>query len=152
MTSLLHIIWLAAVLVSAFLMSGCNPPTTEKTATTKQVVRWKSYSAYSNSIGSTMGLVFEKDGPHVTATLYDLKQRDGFVVDREVAAGKYFPDRKAFVLIPSGAPLFASIEEWIKVNGMRFEVPLGMSATNLIATMKGTGLREIPTEFLRFRE
>lgn len=99
-----------------------------------------------------MGLVLEKEGEKVTAALYDLKDGGGFVIDREVATGKYLPERKAIVLIPAGVPLMSTIEEWVALNGTRFEVPVGKTPTNLIATLKSPGLPEMPTEFLRFRE
>lgn len=143
-------IWPASALASVLLISGCNPPATGEKATSKQVVRWRSYA--KSKVGTGMGLVVEKEGKNVTATLYDLKDGDGFVIDRELATGKYLPERKALVLIPAGVPLLSSLEEWVALNGTRFEVPLGKTATNLIATLKSPGLPEMPTEFLRFRE
>jgi hypothetical protein len=144
-------VWLAASFASAFLISGCNPSVAEqKAATSKQVARWKSYP--KSKVGSSMGLVLEKEGKSVTAVLYDLKDGGGFVIDREVAVGKYLSGRKAFVLIPAGVPLLSSIEDWVAMNGMHFEVPLGKSATNLIATLKSPGLPALPTEFLRYQD
>jgi len=99
-----------------------------------------------------MGLLLEKEGKEVTAKLYVLKDKSGFVFDEELATGKYVPDRKALVLVPAGIPMLSSLEEWIAVGGPHFVVPIGKSPTNLSLVIKSPGVPGLPTEFRRFYE
>jgi len=140
---------LIGILALAFLATGCSDSRTSESATPKQVVKFRSYP--KSAVGIPKGLVVEKQGAAVTATLYDLKDGNGFVIDSQLATGRYWPDKNAIIL-PIGLTPLISAEDWIAQDGPRMEIPIGQSATNLFAMFKSLGPPGMSIELLRFVE
>ena len=96
--------------------------------------------------------MLEKQGKVVNAVLYELKPGAGFVTDRQLASGRYFPGRQAFLLPIGPAAALTDIEDWVAMKGAYFEVPVSARPTNLVANLRSPGLPDMPMEFRRWND
>jgi len=97
------------------------------------VSKWKTQN--SSTSKAPMGLVLEEANERITATLYELKGTNSFVVGDKLAAGNYQAAQKAIILMAGNLPsnLF-SVEEWIDNVGPYLKIPFERGATNLAVT------------------
>src|SRR6185503_2654969 len=94
-----------ALLVIALtgLLVACGPSGNEtvkaKQASPERITtRWK-WEAKS-AVATSKGLIIEQTGDKVHASFVYLKDGDGFVVDRAISVGRYYPEKRLIVLPP----------------------------------------------------
>jgi predicted small lipoprotein YifL len=117
----------------------------------KQVTKWKHHP--KSAVGGQKGIVIEtQDGKLTSATLYDLKDGEGFAIYSTIGKGSYNPGKGQIVFSNTGN-IQLSAQEAAQVNdAIRWEVPFQSSATNLVATFILDGKNMGALEFLPFKE
>ena len=82
-----------------------------------------------------MELALEQQGEKITATLYELKGTNSFVLGDKLAAGNYQPAQKAIILMAGNVPSnLISLDDWIANGGPYVKIPFERGATNLAMT------------------
>ena len=144
----------ALILIGAF--GGCSKSqsdtaTAVRAATPKHVTKWKH--SPKTGIGSQKGIVIETQGDKIaTATLYDLKDGDGFAIYSTIGKGQHLPE-KGIIIFSNTGNLQLQAQETAQVNdAIRWEVPYRPSATNLAATFWLEGRSMGSIEFQPFKE
>ena len=147
-TNSLEIAMLSGLL--AVLVGSCKPSRDSqadgKPPVAKVTTRWKWTP--KSMVGIPQGIIIEQIGDKVEASLVDLKDGDGFVVDRKISQGKYFADKREIVL-PLGPIPPNQIDELIAMDIGRVVVPFTPEAQTLKARSVGMGPPQREMEFVR---
>jgi hypothetical protein len=113
------------LLLPMFLLStGCGPAN-DAPAAKIVTTQWKytPKPVVGNvAIGDSKGVIIQQTGDQVLAIFYVLKDGDGFVIEKQVSQGKYYPDKHLLVL-PIGPISPAELDQLIAINGYRIEIP-----------------------------
>jgi len=97
------------------------------------VSKWKTQNASTSK--APMELALEQQGEKITATLYELKGTNSFVLGDKLAAGNYQPAQKAIILMAGNVPSnLISLDDWIANGGPYVKIPFERGATNLAMT------------------
>jgi hypothetical protein len=136
--------------IAAALLAGCGQ-TEDRAVKAKEsttVTRWK-YDPQS-AVGTPKGIILEQSGNQVSASFVYLKEGDGFVVERKISHGKYYPEKR-LIVFPPGMVIPEQVDELVRMNVPRVEVPFtpGGQREVLNAKWLGQGSPEFEMHFLR---
>lgn len=141
------------VIAAAALLAGCGQAGDRavKAKESTTVTRWK-YDPMS-AVGTPKGIILEQSGSQVSASFVYLKEGDGFVVERKISHGKYYPE-KQLIVFPPGMVIPEQVDELVRMNVPRVEVPFTPGAQGEVLNAKwlGQGSPEFEMHFLRVPE
>ena len=112
------------VLVS-FVVAGCGSGGT-KEQSAKVTTHWKytPKPVIGNiAIASPKGIVIEQTGDQLEAGFFQLKEGDGFNVEKKISQGKYYADKQKLVL-PLGPISPSEFEQYLAMDVYRMEISL----------------------------
>lgn len=109
----------------SLMVTGCGSGST-KEQPAKVTTRWKHTPkpVMANiAISSPEGMIIEQTGDQIEASFVQLKEGDGFNVEKKISQGKYYPDNQKLVL-PIGPITPDQFDQYIAMDVYRIEVSL----------------------------
>ena len=141
----------AAAFLTACGRGGDDTVRAKQPRTTTTRWKWDAKSA----VATSKGLIISQTGDDVSAMFVYLKDGDGFVVDKTVSVGKYYPAKRLIVL-PPGQVMPDQIDELVRMNIPRVEVAFTsdavVNAQVLKARWLGQGSPEFDMDFVRVQD
>jgi len=138
-----------ALLLFAVLLVACKPSDAVKAKQATVTTRWKWTS--NSGIGTPKGLIVHRTGDDVSVSFVYLKDGDGFVVDKTISMGKYFPEKR-LLFIPPGPMGPLEMHQYLQMNGYRIEVAYTPDAQVLKGRWLGQGGPEHDIDFVRVQD
>ena len=139
------------IVVAAVLLAGCGEAGNQ-TVEARQadvITRWKYHP--QSIVGTPKGIILEQAGDRVEASFVYLKDGDGFVVDRKISQGKYYPAKKLLVL-PPGPVTSDEVDQLVQMNVPRVEIAFTPDQPVLKGRWLGQGSPEFNMDFVRVQE
>ena len=144
-----HLVLLLLSASALFLTSCGSSSDSSVSARQTRTTRWK-WDANS-VVASDKGIIIEQAGDSVEATYVYLKDGPGFIVDRTLSRGFYFPAERKLVFPPAMMSRF-EFDEVMKLDVGRVEVSFTPEANVLAARWTGQGVPGLSMDYVRVQE
>jgi hypothetical protein len=145
---------LSLLLATAFILTSCGSSSdpsvsARENEAAKRTTRWK-WDAQS-VVASSKGIIIQQAGNAVEAKLVYLKDAPGFIIDRTISHGFYFPAERKLIFPPTIMNQM-EFDTCLQLDVGRVEVSFTPEANVLAARWTGQGVPSFSMDFVRVQE